>query len=317
MAASNYSVNIKLNTKPARVQLEALEKRVNKLRASLNNPLRIESKAVMLKKQQLALDDRRFATMKITRRLGDQVRKFEEKGLKLDKLRLELNNAARHTAKGRLETARSANKFVAEELKTIEKALQANIQTAGVDRDRVRTLAQLVGLKRTEAALNRTAGTTAAFMDKRRGIGPNNLLGLPSTEMLKPDKRGIKILDLGTQGRQQTSVPFGPQIATASQLKAFGRGPEAMDINTRINQQMKRLRFNHQLNMLEAKRVNTTKLRVKMGELVDAQNRRDFGSIQRLNNELTTGITKEQNRLKLLREQNKERRRGSSIKFPM
>ena len=317
MAASNYSVNIKLNTKPARVQLEALEKRVNKLRASLNNPLRIESKAVMLKKQQLALDDRRFATMKITRRLGDQVRKFEEKGLKLDKLRLELNNAARHTAKGRLETARSANKFVAEELKTIEKALQANIQTAGVDRDRVRTLAQLVGLKRTEAALNRTAGTTAAFMDKRRGIGPNNLLGLPSTEMLKPDKRGIKILDLGTQGRQQTSVPFGPQIATASQLKAFGRGPEAMDINTRINQQMKRLRFNHQLNMLEAKRVNTTKLRVKMGELVDAQNRRDFGSIQRINNELTTGITKENNKLKLLREQNKERKRGASFKFPM
>ena len=113
MAASNYSVNIKLNTKPARVQLEALEKRVNKLRASLNNPLRIESKAIMLKKQQLALDDRKFATMKITRRLGDQVRKFEEKGLKLDKLRLELNNAARHSSKGSLETARSDNKFVA------------------------------------------------------------------------------------------------------------------------------------------------------------------------------------------------------------
>ena len=317
MAASNYSVNIKLNTKPARVQLEALEKRVNKLRASLNNPLRIESKATLIKKQQLALEDKKFSMMHRTRRLGDQIRKFEEQGIKLDKLRLELKSAARHTEKGRFQTAKDAQKFVAEELKTLEKQLEANIKNAGVDRDRVRTLAQLVGLKRTEAALNRTAGTTAAFMDKRRGIGPNNLLGLPSTEMLKPDKRGIKILDLGTQGRQQTSVPFGPQIATASQLKAFGKGPEAMDINTRINQQMKRLRFNHQLNMLEVKRVNTTKLRVKMGELVDAQNRRDFGSIQRLNNELTAGITKEQNKLKLLREQNKERRRGASFKFPM
>ena len=252
-----------------------------------------------------------------TRRLGDQIRRFEEQGLKLDRLKLEIMNAARHTEKGRFQTAKDAQKFVAEELKAIEKQLEANIKNAGVDRDRVKTLAQLVGLKRTEAALNRTAGTTAAFMDKRRGVGPNNLLGLPSTEMLKPDKRGIKILDLGTQGRQQTSVPFGPQIATASQLKAFGRGPEAMDINTRINQQMKRLRFNHQLNMLEVKRVNTTKLRVKRGELVDAQNRRDFGSIQRLNNELTAGITKEQNKLKLLREQNKERRRGASFKFPM
>ena len=317
MAASNYSVNIKLNTKPARVQLEALERRVNKLRASLNNPLRIESKATLIKKQQLALEDKKFSMMHRTRRLGDQIRKFEEQGLKLDRLKLEIMNAARHTEKGRFQTAKDAQKFVAEELKAIEKQLEANIKNAGVDRDRVRTLAQLVGLKRTEASLNRTAGNTAAFMDKRRGIGPNNLLGLPSTEMLKPDKRGIKILDLGTQGRQQTTVPFGPQIATASQLKPFGKGPEAMDINTRINQQMKRLRFNHQLNMLEVQRVNTTKLRVKMGELVDAQNRRDFGSIQRLNNELTAGITKEQNKLKLLREQNKERRRGASFKFPM
>ena len=316
MAASNYSVNIKLNTKPARVQLEALERRVNKLRASLNNPLRIESKATLIKKQQVALEDKKFSMMHRTRRLGDQIRKFEEQGIKLDKLRLELKSAARHTDKERFQTAKDAQKFVAEELKTLEKQLEANIKNAGVDRDRVRTLAQLVGLKRTEAALNRTAGITAARVEGNR-VGPFNRLGLPSTEMLKPDKRGIKILDLGTQGRQQTSVPFGPQIATASQLKAFGRGPEAMDINTRINQQMKRLRFNHQLNMLEAKRVNTIKLRVKMGQLVDAQNRRDFGSIQSLNNELTAGITKEQNRLKLLREQNKERRRGASFKFPM
>jgi len=316
VAASNYSVNIKLNTRDARVQLEALERRVNRLRASLNNPLRIESKATLIKKQQVALEDKKFSMMHRTRRLGDQIRKFEEQGIKLDKLRLELKNAARHTDKGRFQTAKDAQKFVAEELKAVEKQLQANIKNAGVDRDRVRTLAQLVGLKRTEAALNRTAGITAARVEGNR-VGPFNMLGLPSTEMLKPDKRGIKILDLGTQGRQQTSVPFGPQIATASQLKAFGRGPEAMDINTRINQQMKRLRFNHQLNMLEVKRVNTTKLRVKMGQLVDAQNRRDFGSIQRLNNELTAGITKEQNRLKLLREQNKERRRGASFKFPM
>jgi len=316
VAASNYSVNIKLNTKSARTQLEALEKRVNKLRASLNNPLRIESKATLIKKQQLALEDKKFSMMHRTRRLGDQIRRFEEQGLKLDRLKLEIMNAARHTEKGRFQTAKDAQKFVAEELKAIEKQLEANIKNAGVDRDRVRTLAQLVGLKRTEAALNRTAGITAARVEGNR-VGPFNMLGLPSTEMLKPDKRGIKILDLGTQGRQQTSVPFGPQIATASQLKAFGKGPEAMDINTRINQQMKRLRFNHQLNMLEVKRVNTTKLRVKMGELVDAQNRRDFGSIQRLNNELTAGITKEQNKLKLLREQNKERKRGASFKFPM
>ena len=135
MAASNYSVNIKLNTKPARVQLEALERRVNKLRASLNNPLRIESKATLIKKQQVALED----MMHRTRRLGDQIRKFEEQGIKLDKLRLELKSAARNTDKGRFQTAKDAQKFVAEELKALEKQLEANIKNAGVDRDRVFT----------------------------------------------------------------------------------------------------------------------------------------------------------------------------------
>ena len=133
MAASNYSVNIKLNTKPARVQLEALERRVNKLRASLNNPLRIESKATLIKKQQVALEDKKFSMMHRTRRLGDQIRKFEEQGIKLDKLRLELKSAARHTDKERFQTAKDAQKFVAEELKTLEKQLEANIKNAGVD----------------------------------------------------------------------------------------------------------------------------------------------------------------------------------------
>ena len=116
MAASNYSVNIKLNTKPAIDQLGKLEKRVNVLRRKLNTPLRIESKAVMLKKQQLALDDRKFATMKITRRLGEQLRKLEKDGVNVDKQKLQLSNAARHTAKGRLETARASNKLVADEI---------------------------------------------------------------------------------------------------------------------------------------------------------------------------------------------------------
>ena len=318
MAASNYSVNIKLNTKPARVQLEALERRVNKLRTNLNKPLRIESKAVTLQKQQLQLQDRKFATMKVTARLGNQVRRFEEQGLKVDKLRLEIKNASRHLDKGRIETARSANKFVADELKAIEKALQANIQSAGVDRDRVRTLGQLIALKRTEASLNRTAGNTAAFMDsQRRGIGPNNLLGLPSSKMLNARDRGIQVLDplsrAGSTGF--TAAQYGPQLPSASQIKALGTGPVGMDINSRFAQQRKRLKFGHDLNMLELKGVNTAKLRVKMGQLVDAQNRKEFGSIQRINNELATGITKLKNRLKITTEIAKKQQQIASGKF--
>ena len=173
--AANYSVNINLDTKKARDAIDVLEKRVNRLRRSLNKPIAIESKAVMLQKQQLQLQDRKFATMKITRRLGEQVRKHEEQGLKLDRLRLELKNAARHTDKGRLETARSANKFVADELRNLEKQAQAKVKNAGIDKQKLRDLNLMIGKKRVELSLIRTAGKFADFNARqRKGIGPNN-----------------------------------------------------------------------------------------------------------------------------------------------
>ena len=39
--AANYSVNINLDTKKARDAIDVLEKRVNRLRRSLNNPIEI------------------------------------------------------------------------------------------------------------------------------------------------------------------------------------------------------------------------------------------------------------------------------------
>ena len=237
MAASNYSVNIKLNTKPAIDQLGKLEKRVNVLRRKLNTPLRIESKAVMLKKQQLALDDRKFATMKITRRLGEQLRKLEKEGLNVDKEKLQLSNAARHTAKGRLETARASNKLVADEIKGLQKVV----------------------------SLNKQAGRTGF-----------------------------------------TAAQYGPQMANT-----YGAGQAAMNVDTKFIQQTTRLKIAHDLNMLELKGVDISKLRTKLGKLTDAQRKREFGLVRRLNRELTNGIKKENNKLAILREQERISRRRS------
>ena len=404
--AANYSVNINLDTKKARDAIDVLEKRVNRLRRSLNKPIAIESKAVMLQKQQLQLQDRKFATMKITRRLGEQVRKHEEQGLKLDRLRLELKNAARHTDKGRLETARSANKFVADELRNLEKQAQAKVKNAGIDKQKLRDLNLMIGKKRVELSLIRTAGKFADFNARqRKGIGPNNLLGLPSTEMLKPEQRGIMIRDPNNLGRLNTSqatkdrttalgfekkiedikkrsldktlglrnnqkllnhlseaglniqrknfnlvkqelgqaelliaaakreaavqkefddidkgrakakrellkgaptgftaAQFGPQMAPTK-----GAGQVAMSIDTITKQSQKRLGIEMKLRELEAKGVKTTKIRAKMGELVDAQNKKQFGTIKKLNREIGRAITKEEGKLKILRLQNKER----------
>jgi hypothetical protein len=95
---------------------------------------------------------------------------------------------------------------------------------------------------------------------------------------------------------------FGPQQAPTK-----GAGQAAMSIDTRTKQSDKRLAVELKLRELEAKGVNTAKLRGKMGELVDAQNRKAFGDIKQINREIGRGIAKEQSKLKILQLQNKQR----------
>ena len=96
---------------------------------------------------------------------------------------------------------------------------------------------------------------------------------------------------------------MGPHQATK------GAGQAAMSIDTITKQSDKRLAVELKLRELEAQGVNTKKLRVKMGELVDAQNRRDFGTIKKINRELGRGISKEKGKLRVLKLQNQERAR--------
>ena len=79
-----------------------------------------------------------------------------------------------------------------------------------------------------------------------------------------------------------------------------GAGQAAMSIDTITKQSEKRLRIELKLRELEAKGVNTDKLRVKMGDLVDAQNRKEFGTIKRINREIGKGIAKEESKLSVL-----------------
>ena len=96
---------------------------------------------------------------------------------------------------------------------------------------------------------------------------------------------------------------MGPHQATK------GAGQAAMSIDTITKQSDKRLAVELKLRELEAQGVNTKKLRVKMGELVDAQNRKDFGTIKKINRELGRGISKEKGKLRVLKLQNQERAR--------
>ena len=257
MAASNYSVNIKLNTKPAIDQLGKLEKRVNRLRRSLNSPLRIESKAQIIEKQRLQAEDRRIRNAFITKRLKTQLNDLEAKGLKLDRVRKNLRQGAFLNQQQRFVAAESINKTVAKELELEQKKLA-------------------VVEKSSKALLKgRSTGFKAA-----------------SGSMVKGE--------------------YGPQIFSDPKIDK-GAGQVAQDINFITKQQQKRLGFEVKLRDLEAQGVNTKKLRVKMGQLVDAQNRAELGSIKLLNSQISKGITKEVSKLNVLRKQNKERLEANKL----
>jgi len=118
VAASNYSVNIKLNTTAAKNDLQKLEARINKLRKNLNEPLKIDTRVSKIQEKIAKSKDAQKASMIETRRLGDQVQKLADKGLKVDKARAAIKKAAALDSKNQLKAAASQRKIAENELKT-------------------------------------------------------------------------------------------------------------------------------------------------------------------------------------------------------
>ena len=69
MAASNYSVNIKLNTTAAKNDLQKLEARINKLRKNLNSPLKIDTRVSKINKEIAKSKEAQRISMIQTRKL--------------------------------------------------------------------------------------------------------------------------------------------------------------------------------------------------------------------------------------------------------
>jgi len=117
VAASNYSVNIKLDTKAARNELQTLEKRINNLRRNLNQPLKIDTRISKIQEKIAKSKDAQKVSMIETRRLGDQVQKLADKGLKVDKARAAIKKAAALDSKNQLKAAASQRKIAQDELR--------------------------------------------------------------------------------------------------------------------------------------------------------------------------------------------------------
>ena len=63
MAASNYSVNIKIDTKAARTELQTLEKRISNFRQNLNQPLKIDTRVSKIQENIAKSKDAQKASM--------------------------------------------------------------------------------------------------------------------------------------------------------------------------------------------------------------------------------------------------------------
>ena len=248
--ASEYSVNISLNTRKAEDGLKKLRTQIDGLGTKKGRQskqsLTDAEKLIKQQVQALTVENKALTTR------GSLI-KLEQKGIKFKSQQARLDKAITAAQSGQFDFAR----------------LQIQKAQKGINLANNRLAAE-------RKITSETAKQRQAF-----------LRGAPT---------GF------------TAAQFGPQMAPTK-----GAGQAAMSIDTILKQQQKRLGFETQLRKLEAQGVNTSKIRVKMGKLVDAQNARNFGTIKILNSEIGKSITKETSKLNILRQQNRERLQGNRM----
>ena len=127
--ASEYSVNIRLNTAQVRKDLKDIKKDIDKLgKVNLGTNRRTQRTEAQITKSK----DAQKAAMVETRRIGDLVQKAADQGLKVDKARSAINKAALADGRSEFKLSKAQHKVALEELKTQrnitkEKAAQARL----------------------------------------------------------------------------------------------------------------------------------------------------------------------------------------------
>ena len=125
--ATEYRVNIQLNTEQVRKDLKTIKTDIDKLgRVNISTNQKAQRVEARIAKSK----DAQRAAMVETRRIGDLVQKAADQGLKVDKARRAINKAALADGRQDFKTAKAQQKVALEELKiqraiTKEKAQQA------------------------------------------------------------------------------------------------------------------------------------------------------------------------------------------------
>ena len=134
--ASEYSVNIRLNTEQVKTDLKSIKTEIDKLgKVNLGTNRKTQRTEAQITKSK----DAQKAAMVETRRIGDLVQKAADQGLKVDKARRAINKAALADGRQDFKTAKAQQKVALEELKiqraiTKEKAQQARLTAKSLPR---------------------------------------------------------------------------------------------------------------------------------------------------------------------------------------
>ena len=113
--ASEYSVNIRLNTEQVRADLKNIKKDIDKLgKVNIGSSQRAQRTEAKITKSK----DAQKAAMVETRRIGDLVQKAADQGLKVDKARSAINKAALADGRSEFKLSKAQHKVALEELKT-------------------------------------------------------------------------------------------------------------------------------------------------------------------------------------------------------
>ena len=169
--ASEYSVNISLDTKKAEAGLKKLRTQIN----DLNKPART-TKTTRQEEKISKLKEAQRVSMVQTRKIGDQVQRAADSGLKVDKARAAIRRAAKADSAGLVKLADANRKSALSELKinqeiTKEKAKQISLQ---------RQKASPIGGLRTMMGSPTQLGFAGSGMGKSSIRGTSTQFGSPA-----------------------------------------------------------------------------------------------------------------------------------------
>ena len=228
--ASEYSVNIRLNTEQVRKDLKAIKTDIDKLgKVNIGANKRTQRTEATITKSKEA----QKAAMVETRRIGDLVQKASDQGLKIDKARRAINRAALADGRGEFKVAKAQQKVALEELKTQRAITKEKAQQA-----------RLTGKSMAGGPFVSTGIASSRFGSTRQGGSPRFIAS--RTGMVQgPEPASVNVKPLGpfaSLSRLTANTPlglsgvqafpqtknlgmFGPKSPFIGQTTGFGRSP--------------------------------------------------------------------------------------------